>query len=368
MKIAFFQKNFHPNSVGIFQGLLEHGHEVLNVVQYLTGSKSGNTSVGVTTVELPYGRVSSWAFFGKKKLLDRRGLPNVRRLVRLLRDFRPEVVIVKEIRGVSLAVIAVARFLGVIPVLFSDKPKTAKKSPLLAVLGGLVLPRRKFHMGHFGSVGHFFPLGWALGESLLLTYPVRPNPQGPKPPVDGAFEPVRIVTVSSLSNRRKLLTMLTEAVIASGLAHRVTVTYIGLGDESSHFYKEIREREAAAGLAPSAFLFNLPHHEVLLRLREFDIFVLPARNELFGVVVPEAMAQGLPVVCSTTTGARVCFEDGISGLTFASGSLEGLTEQLARLIEDTKLRGDMGRAAHERVTKHLAPDVWVRRLESLVEQ
>lgn len=370
MRIALLQKNFHPNSIGLIRGLLAREHEVLNVVQYASGIKSGTGSVEVPTVLIGYGRMSQWLLGGRKKVLDQRGLPNIGRLFRTLRGFRPEVFIAKELRAQALVGALIARSLGAKVVLMQDKPKRGRKHRMLATVGRWMVPKLKFHTGHFGAVGEDLRFG-LMGTSRLLPYPVEPGPQ-PQDRLDSlsieSDRPVRIVTVGSLNNPRKRNAMLLEAIASAGIRDRVAVTFIGLGDEASKDLREIRDLEARLGWAASDIVLNLRHPEVLERLSEHDLFVLPARNEPFGAVVLEAMSRGLPVICSDTCGARVCFEDGISGFVFPTDSVEMLGQLIHRFVEDRSLLREMALAAHDRVTDRLTPERWAEGLETLVSE
>ena len=365
MRIMFVQKNFHPNSVGQFEGLVARGHEVRAIMQYVDGTKSGTSSSALRPEKLDYGPISRQVWRRNRKRLDMRGFPRFWQLYRSLRRERPDVVVVKEVRAVSIVALLIALLLGSRTVLSWEKPKRANKSWRLAVGGGLLLPRRKFHMGHFGDVGNDVRLGGFVGHSRLLPYPVQPNPFGVRRTEDA--ERVKIVSVGSLDNRRKRMSWLTEAVASAGLTEDVEITYIGLGTETSHFFKEIRALEQKHGVAPATILLNLPHSEVMKRLPTFDLFVLPARNEPFGAVVPEAMAAGLPVICSSTCGSRVCFEDETSGLIFQSESFEDFTKAVKRLVQGRELRRAMAAAAFDRVENVLNPDRWAQMFEDLVQ-
>lgn len=57
----------------------------------------------------------------------------------------------------------------------------------------------------------------------------------------------------------------------------------------------------------------LPQAELAARLREADCLVLPSRNESFGMVVPEALAAGLPVLVSERVGAKDLVTEGSTG-------------------------------------------------------
>lgn len=364
MRIAFVQKNFHPNSVGLIRGLQERGHIVLNVIQYYR-LPPDQDEVDVTSVVIPYGRVSLAMHSRSKKRLDRRALPRLWVLSREFRKFRPDVVIVKETRAAALVAGLVGRLLGAKVVLMCDKPLPFRKIPWLATVGRLFLPRIKFHMGHRGEIGEDVDLGGLAGRSRLLPYPVSPNPSV-TPRATGAAR-TRIVAVGSLNSRRKRMTWSTEAVVAAGLSEDVDITYVGLGTETSFSFREIRETEQRHGISPATILLGLPHSEVMELLPTFDLFVHPARNEPFGAVVPEAMAAGLPVICSSTCGSRVCFENGLSGLIFASDSFEEFTRAVERLVRDSELRNTMGVAAYRRVEDHLHPVRWAEMFEDLVE-
>lgn len=74
-----------------------------------------------------------------------------------------------------------------------------------------------------------------------------------------------------------------------------------------------------------------------------DIFVLPSREDVWGLVVNEAMSCSLPVIVSDAAGASGdLVKDGYNGFIFKAGDVEDLTSKLQKLIISSKLRGDMG--------------------------
>ncbi len=366
MRIAYVQKNFHANNAGIVAGLTARGHAFLPIVQVPPGTKSPQGSQSLEPAIVPYRASSQRRYADDDKLLARRGLPVIRQLSQTLRDFRPDVVIVREVRGVSLVAIQIARWLRATPVLLWDKPLTARKRPLLALLGPLLLPRRKIHMASFGEIGGTVHLGGLIGRSLLSTYPATPGPERQRTQT-AAISRVRLVSIGSLDNRVKRLDWITDAIADRGLGELVDVTFIGLGSESSHFVRAVREREEALGVAPATFLFNVPHPEVMRMLPSFDILVHPALKGLADVVIAEAMASGIPPLCSERCGTHICFVDGESGRVFHSDSKTDFAAKLEELVRDDQLRRTMGVAAQQRAQQHLTPEVWVRRFESLVE-
>jgi glycosyltransferase involved in cell wall biosynthesis len=81
-----------------------------------------------------------------------------------------------------------------------------------------------------------------------------------------------------------------------------------------------------------------------------DLFVFPTFYDPFGLVATEAMASGLPVVCSGAAGAAELIEDGVDGLIVKdSWDVAALADALGRLASDPALRRRLGEAARRRV-------------------
>ena len=69
-------------------------------------------------------------------------------------------------------------------------------------------------------------------------------------------------------------------------------------------------------------------------MRAIIFFVLPARDEQYGVSVTEALAYGLPAICTDTCGARFNILEGENGYIVKSDSLEELTNAMEKLLSD----------------------------------
>jgi glycosyltransferase involved in cell wall biosynthesis len=80
-----------------------------------------------------------------------------------------------------------------------------------------------------------------------------------------------------------------------------------------------------------------------------DIFAMPSHAEPFGLVFAEAMAMELPVVALDAGGAPEVVDDGRTGLLSEPGDIDGLAQNLAKLLADGGLRAEMGSAGRERV-------------------
>lgn len=74
-----------------------------------------------------------------------------------------------------------------------------------------------------------------------------------------------------------------------------------------------------------------------------DIFVLPAENEPWGLIVNEVMCAGLPVIVASEVGCVPdLVHDGRNGLLMQAGDVDSLTTALRRLLTDDQERAAMG--------------------------
>ncbi len=117
------------------------------------------------------------------------------------------------------------------------------------------------------------------------------------------------------------------------------------------------------GEAPDAELPGLYH--------QADLFVLPASHpsEAFGLVQVEAMAAGLPVVCTELgTGTTYVNIDGVTGSVVPPHDSAALAAAINALIADPARRLALGQAARERVHREFALDVMVKRVLGLYQE
>ena len=89
--------------------------------------------------------------------------------------------------------------------------------------------------------------------------------------------------------------------------------------------------------------------------------------EGFPLVLVEAFAHGLPVVCSRLGGMAEVVEDGVTGLHFEPGDAADLADKVAQLSADPERCRAMGRAARDRFTSEYEESQNIRYLERIYQ-
>ena len=99
-----------------------------------------------------------------------------------------------------------------------------------------------------------------------------------------------------------------------------------------------------------------------------DAFVSPAvGQESFGIVLVEAMAAGLPVVCTDIPGYREVVREGVEGLLVPPNDPAALAAAIARVLNDAPLTSALAEAGRARAAEY-SWDAVLPRLESVYER
>jgi len=83
------------------------------------------------------------------------------------------------------------------------------------------------------------------------------------------------------------------------------------------------------------FIGGLPHAEVIRRLPNYSVLVMPSLFEGLGYVNLEAMASGLPVI-ATTCGPDQVVVDGVNGILVPPRDIESLSKAMVELERTDK--------------------------------
>ncbi len=147
--------------------------------------------------------------------------------------------------------------------------------------------------------------------------------------------PLRVFFAGSLGQRKGLSYLLKAAEM---LGNRIELTLLGtkISDEC---------RPLNEALGRHRWIRTLPNIEVLREMGRNDVFVFPSLFEGFGLVILEAMAQGLPVIATPNTAGPDLITEGLDGFVVPIRSAEAIAEKLELLASDRLRLAAMREAA-----------------------
>jgi glycosyltransferase involved in cell wall biosynthesis len=178
-------------------------------------------------------------------------------------------------------------------------------------------------------------------------------------------ESVRVLYCGQLIERKGLRTLLNAF---RGLADEFPQSELILVGEGPL-------RESLAAQVPARlqkrviFAGFQPVDELPRFFGQADLFVLPSLHDGWGVVVNQALAAGLPVICSTAVGAAADLVSDRNGYVVPPADVSALTSALRRLIGDRDLRIAFGEHSRDVAQAHLPSrgvDRWVDLTERIL--
>ncbi|WP_242439771.1 glycosyltransferase family 4 protein [Ligilactobacillus salivarius] len=96
---------------------------------------------------------------------------------------------------------------------------------------------------------------------------------------------------------------------------------------------------------------------------EADIFMLPSKQEIFGMVLLEAMYFGKPVIASLSAGSDTLIEDGYNGYIINNENIDNWSKKIEELLENDNLRENIGEKAHNTIIEKFTWDKIVLKME-----
>lgn len=195
--------------------------------------------------------------------------------------------------------------------------------------------------------------------------PIRACPLGvpdtaPVSPSKSHTEPFALI-VGRLSSRERykghdmLLEIWREMLKGSPTARLVIV---GEGDDRARLEAKARELTVANAVT---FLGKVTKEKLESLYRDCSFFVMPSKEEGFGLVFLEAMRAGKACIAGQGAAEEIVV-DGLTGLIVPAQERKTLLTAMLRLFRDPELSASMGHAGRERYLVHFTDTHFRNRL------
>jgi starch synthase len=153
-----------------------------------------------------------------------------------------------------------------------------------------------------------------------------------------ASSPLRVLFVGALSQRKGIADLF-EAVGLVGDHLQLTV----IGRKPTAVCAPLD-----AALRKHRWIESMPRERILAEMRAHDVLVFPSLFEGFGLVITEALSQGLPVITTPHTCGPDVLTDGEDGFIVPIRDPRAIAEKLELLHRDRELLAAMSEAARKK--------------------
>lgn len=140
----------------------------------------------------------------------------------------------------------------------------------------------------------------------------------------------------------------------------ISLLLIGGGELKAKYISYIKKNN----IKDIVIIDFLDKNELINYYKMSDIFILPTREDIWGLVINEAMEFGLPIISSNMAGAaHDLMVDGKNGYVFKSEDVDELCKKLEKIILDKNIREKFGSESKKIIRNYSIRSMTDRHLE-----
>lgn len=362
MRVMYIAPRYHTNQIPIVEGWLAHQDEVLFVTQKTNDSENHDL---LTPVIMGYSKYFNALFAVYKRLkkcylpdqqyavTTKAGFPPYFRLKKVIRDFKPDIAILRERSVYTITSYHICKKLGIPAVLYNQSPYYEKEYKKIGFLHHMI--RKMSPQVRMTPIMGKEREGTDKAEKVFYApFVMKPHcsPQNKKSFAGGK---VQIICVAGYHSRKQI-PMLLESVAELKKRYHIELTVAGevITEDQCEYYLNIQKIVQENDLDDYVTLLrNLDRGQIFEKYEQSDLFVLPSTRERASISQLEAMSCSLPVICSDTNGSACQIEEGINGYIFKDSDQQDLTAKIEKAVSDRAALLKMGAASYHIVqTKH----------------
>ncbi|WP_083885716.1 glycosyltransferase family 4 protein [Methanomethylovorans hollandica] len=177
---------------------------------------------------------------------------------------------------------------------------------------------------------------------------------------DGADMPIElekkgriVVTNVSRMTKKKGVDSIVEIAPSLIEAHQnLLFMMVGDGPLKDKLEKQVKKQNMELNFI---FTGEVSRKTVFYLLGNSDIFLMPSKDEAFGIAILEAFAKMVPVIARNNSGTSDIITHEKTG--FLAENKEELIKYIVKLIDEPELRTKLSDNAHEELKKYEWPDI-----------
>ena len=365
MRVMYIAPRFHTNQAPVVKALVQHGHDVCFVSQYR--GRIEDYSV-LQPVVIGYSRsFLAWEKFYKNILHknnalagDMRlkfGTPPVRKLKHKIKEFKPDVIIIRERSVYSIVTYMSCKGMKIPFILYNQSPvweETIKKDLMHRIVKSM-LPKVRMTpvMGNQEK-------GEKEENTVFVPFVIEPRFKSAQ---KIWFENgnINILCIGKYEQRKNINMLIT---VFAELQKKYKLKLTVAGECSNKFHKEYYDKQQAyinelEQQDNIKLLRNLSRKEIDELYKHTDLFILPSTGEPASVSQMEAMSYSVPVICSDKNGTSCYVDDGIDGYLFKDNDTKDLKTKIELMVSNRDKMKKMGDNGYKYITDECSYEKYI---------
>lgn len=333
MKIIFVAPRFHTNQYEIVKTLKSKGFDVEFHVNYL-----GHTEDYSILTPILYSpcKISTWLekVFGgggdRPKLF-----PNPITYFHELSKSRSDIIIIRNPNRYFSIIAAICARLLRIKIVFYTQTEASKRHSFIKKIKAYLLisifdaawysPLRSEHKGNEDFLKYIYYVPFAVPQGKIIRS-------------DNTKSQISLLMIGKYEERKNHI-LFVKALHFLKDKYNLQATIVGecISEKQIKVFKKVKSEIHKTGIENIISLEkNVPFSRMQDLYQSHDIYILPSRDEPAAISILEAMAHGVPSICSDTCGTKSYIKPGKNGEIFKTDSLSDLTNKIELLIKNPK--------------------------------
>ena len=358
MKVLYMSHRYHTNQTTIMKGWKENGHELRFLSQY-SGKIEDYTYV--QPIVVGYSAIFRffdyiWVHIIRRKdpaAIDMKlklGFPPIFKLAGYIKEFQPDVAIIRERSVYAICMTAICRLYGYPTILYNLSPvwNIKIKNDLPHKIVRSLTPKHRMTPSDLIGIDYSGLVKDPNGFFAPFLMEPQLSPDEKTYFKDGH---INLFCIGKYQERKNHQLMI-EAV--EELLPRYDLHLTIAGEVSNDFHREYLEKVKSYVDSHNlqervTFLCNLNREAVYEEYKKADIYVVPSTGEPASITVIEAMAFSVLAISGTDNGTASYITPGETGEVFQDCDKEDLKRKIEAIVREPENIPKMGRAGYQSI-------------------
>jgi glycosyltransferase involved in cell wall biosynthesis len=160
-----------------------------------------------------------------------------------------------------------------------------------------------------------------------------------EPQLDDSLPRPIFLFVGQIIPRKGLKTLLEACLQLKQQGFIYTLMVVGYGEQQRELEEFVQQHNLQREVN---WVGKIPYHRLGAYFKFSDVFVFPTYDDIWGMVLTEAMVFGKPVICSVAAGAVEMVDENVNGFIYEPTKPEQLVQCMTQFLDLPELVKTMG--------------------------